>query len=132
VRGIADSRGQVLVPFPFPEPQGFGLGSPLRPGGIPLAGQTWQLHLAFAHTPGSTDGIPDLTQVLRQAPATAWDDELLSTPLTSATLIRRGAGAPHARGSGQPARFTLVVHVVDYPGGVTAITMQGGKECRNT
>jgi hypothetical protein len=86
VRGIADSRGQVLVPFPFPEPQGFGLGSPLRPGGIPLAGQSWQLHLAFAYTPGSTDGIPDLTQVLRQAPATAWDDELLSAPLTSATL----------------------------------------------
>ena len=86
VREIADDRGQVLVPFPFPEPQGFGLGSPLRPGGIPLADQTWQLHLAFAYTPTAPDGIPDLTQVLQQAPATAWDDELLSTPLTLATL----------------------------------------------
>ena len=86
VRGIADERGQVLVPFPFPEPQGFGLGSPLRPGGIALAGQTWQLHLAFAYTPGAYGGIPDLTQVLKQALATAWDDEILSTPLTSATL----------------------------------------------
>ena len=86
LRGIADERGQVLVPFPFPEPLGFGLGSPLRPGGIPLSGQTWPLRLAFAYTPGATGGIPDLTQVLKQAPATAWDDELLSTPLTSATL----------------------------------------------
>ena len=86
VRGIADSRGQVVVPFPFPEPQGFGLGSPLHPGGIPLAGQTWQLHLAFAYTPAATDGIPDLSQVLKQAPATAWDDELLSTPFTQVAL----------------------------------------------
>jgi hypothetical protein len=86
VRGVADGSGQVLVPFPFPEPQGFGLGSPLHPGGIPLTGQTWQLHLAFAYTPAPPDGIPDLTQILKQAPATAWDDELLSGPLTTATL----------------------------------------------
>jgi hypothetical protein len=87
VRGIADENGRVLLPFPFPEPQSFGMGSPLRPGGIRLADQMWQVDLKFAYTPRRpAPGIPDLTEVLQQLPTTAWEDSLLSTPLTATTL----------------------------------------------
>ncbi len=87
MRGIADDQGRVLLPFPFPEPQSLGLGSPLRPGGIKLADQMWQVDLKFAYTPQrQPTAIPDLTEVLKQLPATAWEDSLLSTPLTGITL----------------------------------------------
>lgn len=87
VRGIADGQGRLLLPFPFPEPQNFGLGSPLRPGGIKLADQVWQVDLRFAYSPVTPPpAIPDLTEVLKQLPATAWEDSLLSTPLTGTTL----------------------------------------------
>ncbi|HEY6391854.1 MAG TPA: hypothetical protein VIX89_11285 [Bryobacteraceae bacterium] len=87
VRGIADNRGRVLLPFPFPEPQSFGLGSPLRPGGIKLAEQEWPVQLKFAYTQRTpAPAIPDLAEILNQLPAPAWEDSSLSTPLTGTTL----------------------------------------------
>jgi len=87
VRGIADDQGRVLLPFPFPEPQSFGLGSPLRPGGIKLVDQAWPVELKFAYTPRTpAPTIPDLAEILNQLPAIAWEDSLLSTPLTGTTL----------------------------------------------
>lgn len=88
-RGLADDQGNLLLPLPYPEVHhsGLGLGSPLPPGGVKLTDQTWQVRLAFYYSPQQPPpSIPDLNQVLTQPRASAWEDELLSAPLTAATL----------------------------------------------
>jgi hypothetical protein len=87
-RGLADDKGNLLLPLPYPEAQntGLGFGSPGLPG-VKLTAQTWQVSLGFFYSPQvPVPTIPDLSQVLAQPPATAWDDETLSTPVTAATL----------------------------------------------
>ena len=88
-RGLSDASGGLLLPMPYPEAptQSVAAGSPLLPGGTKLADQSWQIRLRFFYAPQRpVPAIPDLTQVLHQTPATAWEDEPLSAPMTGATL----------------------------------------------
>ena len=87
-RGVADAQGGLLLPLPYPEARNSGpaFGSPLGPAGVKLNDQTWQVHLSFFYAPQPSSSVPDLNQVLKQPPATAWVDEMLSAPLTTATL----------------------------------------------
>ncbi len=88
-RGLADAHGGLLLPLPYPEARNSGpaFGSPLGPGGVKLTDQAWLVHLAFFYAPQQPPpAVPDLNQVLNQPPATAWVDEMLSAPLTTATL----------------------------------------------
>jgi hypothetical protein len=64
-RGLADRRGQVVVPLPYPEPPPEA-GSP--PGGPPLSAQTWTAHLRlFYRHPGAGQRADDLCRILDQA-----------------------------------------------------------------
>jgi hypothetical protein len=88
-RGVADAQGNLLLPLPYPEALNAGpaFGSPLGASGVKLADQTWPVALSFYYGPQHPQpAIPDLDQVFNQPPATAWVDEMLSAPLTAATL----------------------------------------------
>lgn len=118
VRGIADDQGRVLLPFPFPEPQSFGLGSPLRPGGTRLADQMWPVDLKFAYTPQMPPpAIPDLTEVLKQLPARAWEDSLLTTPLTGTTLRYGQPVVLRSRSAASPPGSTQMSVLLITPAG---------------
>lgn len=85
VRGVADERGCVLVPLPYPEPP-WQTGSP-PPTAVALSAQSWTLDLAVRYQAGGvgTDpgAPPDLCAVLSQPPATALAS--LSPPVTLTT-----------------------------------------------
>jgi hypothetical protein len=88
-RGFADDQGNLLLPMPYPEAKNPApaFGSPLGSSGVKLTDQTWQMKLTFSYWPQyPVPAIPDLNQVLDQPPATAWVDDMLSAPLTAATL----------------------------------------------
>lgn len=118
VRGIADDQGRVLLPFPFPEPQSFGLGSPLRPGGTKLSDQMWEVDLKFAYTPQiPPPRIPDLTEILKQVSARAWEDSLLSTPLSGTTLHFGQDLVLRSRAAGSPPASTWMSVLLITPAG---------------
>jgi len=88
VRGMSDARGSLLLALPYPEASSPGprFGSP-PPQGTKLADQTWPVTLAFHYTPRQpVPTIPDMEQVLSQAPAEAWQDQGFTRPLTTAVL----------------------------------------------
>lgn len=97
VSGLANSQGQVVILFPYPEPQGIGITSPPGPGSPPVSSgrrpltqQTWTVKVQVFARPGgpltsplsppaggaaSGEEIPDLCQILKQRqgpPASAW------------------------------------------------------------
>jgi hypothetical protein len=73
VRGIADERGEVVVMFPYPPPQGLS-GSPPDGTKRPLASATWTValraHLPRVSSPPEGGDLPNLCSFLDQSPAT--------------------------------------------------------------
>lgn len=67
-RGIADTRGRVVVLCPYPEPHWQG-GSP-PPGSSSLSTQTWAVDAAVRYSPTSTSQPLDLCEALTQPAAT--------------------------------------------------------------
>ena len=77
-QGIADAKGQIVLMFPWPEPQ---------VPGPPLQQQTWTIQVTAAYAPlRPVPTLPDLCAVLNQPPATLWADSDLHTPLTQVVL----------------------------------------------
>jgi hypothetical protein len=96
-RGIADERGRVVVPFPYPEPPS-ALVSPIGGTGA-LSTRVWELAVGVRYSPvGSPPHAPsaagsfDLCTVLTQAAATVLPE---STQLRfGSELVLRTAGRP--------------------------------------
>jgi hypothetical protein len=84
--GLADERGMLSLPLPYPEPRNFAAGSPLRAGGIPLTDQSWPVQIAFFYSPRLGSGLPDLEDALHQGPATAWRDSARTMAASAFTL----------------------------------------------
>jgi len=85
VTGLADERGRVMLPLPYPKPI-VTLGSPGSPS-LPLTAQTWAINFTVRYRRGvPAPAIPDLVDVLTQPAATSWQDVAKTTPWTQATL----------------------------------------------
>ncbi len=94
-RGIANTRGEVVAMFAYPEPPdppptspGGGAGAPT----VPLAEQSWPIEITVRHRAdmptypvGTRDAVPDLCELLQQ-PSTAVFTSSPLAPLTEATL----------------------------------------------
>jgi hypothetical protein len=77
VTGLADARGSLALPLPYPEPRNFALGSPLGTGGSKLTDQRWPVTISVFYSPGRDRELaPDLEETLRQPPGIAWRDSL--------------------------------------------------------
>jgi hypothetical protein len=88
VLGLADERGVVSMPIEWPEPEDFGLGSPI--GGVPRqwAQQRWTVDFTIYYARvGSKGAYPDLEAALSQLPAMAWADRTAASDLRSAELV---------------------------------------------
>lgn len=106
-RGIADSRGQVVVQCPYPEPRWQGASPP--PGSASLSEQSWSVHASVRYSPTQASPPsslrqashpPDLCQVLMQTAATLLATDSPSAVLPAQTLqfgrelVLRSAGRP--------------------------------------
>jgi hypothetical protein len=89
VFGLADARGVVAVPIPYPPPPSVGLGSPLSGGSVPLGQQTWPVQIRVYYGAIAAGRLPDLVQILNQPAAFAWQDQALRNELTG-SLLRFG------------------------------------------
>lgn len=70
VAGLSDQRGMLTVPFAYPEPRNFAIGSPLRAGGVRWIDQTWPVTVSVLYAPGrAADPMPDLGHTLGQPAA---------------------------------------------------------------
>jgi hypothetical protein len=86
-RGVADTRGSVVVPFPYPEPPWHGSSPP--PGSKSLSQQQWPLDVTVRYSPPTSppfSDVPDLCAVLTQAPGTLLDPDSPQTALGSQSL----------------------------------------------
>jgi hypothetical protein len=88
VRGMADARGQLMLPLPYPRPQ-ISLGSPLHAGGPDVTAATWSVDLTVRYARrASIPARPDLDEALRQPIALTtratlrFGQELTLAPLT--------------------------------------------------
>jgi len=87
VTGVADDRGVISVPIPYPELQTTLAGSPLGPTLLPLSLQSWPLTVRVYYEPFSIPtGSPDLKDVLSQSEASVWRDTSMSARATAFNL----------------------------------------------
>jgi len=85
VTGVADQRGRILLPLPYPKPV-ITLGS-MATTNVPLQDQTWTVDFTVRYRRrASVPELPDLYDVLSQPVATAWQTTALITPWTQTTL----------------------------------------------
>jgi hypothetical protein len=103
--GMADERGQVAVPLPYPAPP-HTAGSPLRGSRRPLAEERWSLSIACRYDRSCPPTLaPDLCTALEQAPAALelqgvalelayGRDLVLRTPGHSEVLVLAAASPP--------------------------------------
>lgn len=85
MRGLADSKGRVMVPLLYPKPV-ITLGSPGTTN-TPLTQQSWAVDITVRYRRRQpAPEVPDLVDVLTQPAATAWSDLSPATPLGSGTL----------------------------------------------
>jgi hypothetical protein len=72
VLGVADAQGQVLLMFPYPGPEGTGIGGLQA---VPLTQQTWGVELAAWYAPGAGEAPARarLAEVIAQEGATLWE-----------------------------------------------------------
>jgi len=85
VTGVADERGRILLPLPYPKPV-ITLGS-MATSNVPLQDQTWNVVFTVRYRRRATvPDLPDLYDVLSQPVATAWQTTALTTPWTQTTL----------------------------------------------
>src|SRR5437867_1460769 len=85
VTGLADARGRIMLPLPYPKPV-ITLGS-MATGNVPLQDQTWTVNFTVRYrrrTP--VPELPNLFDVLSQPVATAWQTTAFSIPFTQTTL----------------------------------------------
>jgi hypothetical protein len=69
-RGMADDRGRVALFFPYPEPEGFHIGSPVPSNGAAVGDYEWPVRVSVFYRPYlRPPEIPDLCDVLDQPPA---------------------------------------------------------------
>jgi hypothetical protein len=103
--GMADDRGRIAVPIPYPEPSSTA-GSPPRGSQRSLSAERWALHVGCRYDRSCpAERPPDLCDALDQAPATldlqgvtlelAYGRELvLRTPGRSEVLVTAAASPP--------------------------------------
>jgi hypothetical protein len=85
--GVADSRGVISLPLPYPELRSAFFGSPLISAPLKLSDQNWPVDINVFWTPFSAAvTTPDLEQLLQQGEASVWRDTARSTPATTFTL----------------------------------------------
>jgi hypothetical protein len=85
VTGVADWRGRILLPLPYPKAV-ITLGS-MATSNVPLQDQTWTVDFTVRYRRRATvPELPDLYDVLSQPAATAWQTTALTTPWTQTTL----------------------------------------------
>jgi hypothetical protein len=114
VTGMADADGRVMLPLPYPKPVlalGSPLGSPLGGGG-PITQQSWPVAFTVRYRRRApAPPIPDLADVLRQPPVTAWQETSRVTAWTGATLRygRELVLASRADGGGGAGSSTLLI-----------------------
>ena len=84
--GVADARGIVAVPIPYPAPPSVGLGSPLTGSTLPLGQQTWPVQIRVYYGAPAVSRFPDIVQLLNQPAAFAWKDQGFAQELTSDVL----------------------------------------------
>ena len=84
--GVADDRGVISLPMPYPELQTAPAGSPLGPAPLKLSDQSWPLDIHVYWTPSAGAALPDLEELLQQGEASVWLDTAQSARATSFTL----------------------------------------------
>jgi hypothetical protein len=85
--GVADGRGVISLPLPYPELRTASFGSPLGLAPLKLSDQSWPVHIRVFWTPVSkTVTTPDLEDLLQQGEASVWRDTARSALATSFTL----------------------------------------------
>jgi hypothetical protein len=86
--GVADVRGVISLPLPYPELPAAGVLSPLGSTPVKLSDQTWPLEIGVYWTPavGEPAAAPDLEELLQQAAANVWSDTTLTVRATTFTL----------------------------------------------
>ena len=86
--GMADDRGVMAMPLEWPEPENFGLGSPIGGVARQWADQRWTVDITVYYSRVVPAGAyPDLNALLSQAAATVWADRTGSAELDSAELV---------------------------------------------
>jgi hypothetical protein len=95
VRGLADQRGQLLLPLPYPRPN-ITLGSPLHAGGPNVTDQSWNVGLTVRYAPRvPAPNRPDLEDILTQPIAFNTSATLhFGQELLLAPLLITPAGSP--------------------------------------
>jgi hypothetical protein len=85
VTGVADERGRILLPLPYPKPV-ITLGS-MPTTNVPLQDQTWTVDFTVRYRRRATvPPLMELYDVLSQPAVTAWQTTALTTPWTQTTL----------------------------------------------
>ena len=85
--GVADSRGVISLPVPYPELRSALFGSPLVSAPLKLSDQRWPVAINVFWTPFSGNvTTPDLQSLLQQGEAFVWRDTARSTPATTFML----------------------------------------------
>jgi hypothetical protein len=85
--GMADDRGVIALPLPYPELQTGFVSSPLGSPALKLSDQNWPVDIRVFWTPAAgSPGPQSLQELLQQGEASVWRDAALSSPATSFTL----------------------------------------------
>ena len=85
--GLADNRGVISLPMPYPELQTAPAGSPLALTPLKLSAQSWTVEIHVYWTGRiAASSTPDLEQLLQQDEGFAWRDTAFSAHATSFTL----------------------------------------------
>ncbi len=85
--GIADSRGVITLPLPYPEFRSASAGSPLGMAPLKLSDQNWPVEVRVFFTPAVNQSkFPDLEALLQQPEALVWRDTADATFATTFTL----------------------------------------------
>jgi hypothetical protein len=89
-RGLCDREGRLMLPFAYPEPVMFNLGSPGGALGPPLEEQSWEIVIRAWHEPEddppATPDLCALEELARRAPSAIWEDTAMSRLLGRLTL----------------------------------------------
>jgi hypothetical protein len=73
--GIADNRGVISLPIPYPEFRSASAGSPTGMAPLKLSDQNWPVEVRVFFSPtGSQETYPDLGALLQQQEALVWRD----------------------------------------------------------
>jgi hypothetical protein len=84
--GIADSRGVISLPIPYPEFLSASAGSPTGMAPLKLSDQNWPLEIRVFFSPADRGVFPDLGALLQQPEALIWRDTADSAFGTTFTL----------------------------------------------